>query len=409
MNLPRFFEVRPELPAPRLADVPGAARDATRTLAGALRPEASVAVTAGSRGISRIDEITGSVVAELQRLGAKPFIVPAMGSHGGGTAEGQAEVIAGYGIDEPRMGAPVRSSMDVEQLGQSDSACPAYFDRIALGADAVIVLNRVKPHTILRGEQGSGLVKMLAIGLGKHAAAQTIHNLGLERHVTPVARALLDRTPVIGGIGIVENGRGETAHIDTVMPGEFVERDRELLQVSRRYMPHLPVEPLDVLVVRRMGKDLSGAGIDPNIIGMHRRLGGEPDHDIGTIVVLDLTDESHGNAIGVGMADLITTRLRDKIDWQQTSVNALTSGFLHGMKLPWALPTDRDALETAVSQYDPATVRMAILDDTLHLTRVWLSESLLDEARALPNLTLASGTAPLPFGSDGTLALKRET
>jgi hypothetical protein len=405
VNLPRFFEVRPELPAPRLEDVPAAARGAAQALARGLKPGATVAVTAGSRGIGNIDSITGAVVAELDRLGAKPFIVPAMGSHGGGTAEGQVELIAEYGIDEARMGAPVRSSMDVERLGDSDSGCPAHFDRIAMGADAVIVLNRVKPHTILRGEQGSGLVKMLSIGLGKHVGAQTIHNLGLEKHTTPVARALLGRTPVVGGIALVENGKGETAHIEAVGTDAFVERDRDLLRVSRGYMPHLPVEPLDVLVIRRMGKNISGAGIDPNIVGMHRRLGGEPDHEVSLIVVLDLTEESHGNAIGVGMADLITTRLRDKIDWGPTSVNALTSGFIHGMKLPWTLPTDRDAIECAVSQYDPATVRMAIIDDTLHLTRVWLSENLHEEARGRSDLRLATAPAPLPFDAEHALAL----
>lgn len=405
MTLPRFFEVRPELPAPRVEDVPGAAQAAVQALGAALRPGASVAVTAGSRGIGHIAAITAAIVAALQRRGARPFIMPAMGSHGGGTAAGQAEVLAGYGITEAQIGAPVRSAMEVERLGESGSGCPVHCDRIALGADAVLVVNRVKPHTILRGEQGSGLVKMLSIGLGKHAGAHTIHNLGLERHTTPVAEALLGRTPVIGGIGIVENGRGETAHIEAVTPVEFVAHDRELLQRARAYLPHLPIEPLDVLVVRRLGKDISGAGMDPNVIGMHRRLGGEPDHRIATIVALDLTDASHGNAIGVGMADLITARLRDKIDWQETSVNALTSGFIAGMKLPFALATDREAVETAVSLYDPATVRMAVIDDTLHLTRVWLSESLRDEARALPHLVPASDPTPLPFSPDGTLVL----
>lgn len=405
MKLPAFFEVHPQLPDTRVADLAAAVEGAVDRLAGRLRPNAQVAITAGSRGISNIDAITGFAVNALQRRGHRPLIVPAMGSHGGGSAEGQAEVIASYGISEATMNAPVRSSMAVEQLGDSESGCPAYFDRAALGMDGVLVLNRVKPHTILRGEQGSGLVKMLSIGLGKHTGAQIIHNLGLERHVTPVARTLLMKAPVIGGIALVENGRGETAHVDAVEVDGYVERDRELLALSRSYMPHLPVEPLDVLVVRRMGKNLSGAGLDPNIIGMHRRLGGEPDHQIETIVCLDLTDESHGNAIGVGMADLITHRLRDKIDWQQTSVNALTSGFLGGMKQPFSLPSDRDALEIAVGQYDPATVRMAIIDDTLHLTRVWMSEPLLDEARALDNLYWASDARPLVFDSEGTLVI----
>jgi hypothetical protein len=268
----------------------------------------------------------------------------------------------------------------------------------------VITLNRVKPHTILRGELGSGLVKMISIGLGKHAGAQTLHGAGLQRHVVPVAQALIGRTPLRGGIAIVENSAGGVAHIEAVAADEIVERDKELLTTARSYMPHLPLEPLDVLVVRRMGKSLSGTGIDPHVVGMHRRLGGEPDHAIDTIVVLDLTEDSHGNAIGVGMADLITHRLRDKIDWTPTRVNALTSGFLGGIKLPYALPTDREAIETALSLYDPATVRMAVVDDTLHLDRLLLSETLLEEARAHANLTVAETAAPLAFDPDGALA-----
>jgi hypothetical protein len=402
--LPRFFEVHQSLPSPVEADVPGAARAAARTLAAGLRPGASVAVTGGSRGIARIAEITGSIVAELDALGMRPFVVPAMGSHGGATAEGQTEVLAGYGITEQTMNAPVRSSMAAERVAMSVDDVPAYFDRISLGADAVFVLNRVKPHTILRGELGSGLVKMLSIGLGKHIGAQTIHLAGLQRHVVPVAETLLSHTPVRGGIAVVESGEGQVAHVEAVPVETFTARDKELLSVARSYMPHLPIEPLDVLVVRRMGKNFSGTGIDPNVVGMHRRLGGEPDHDVATIVVLDLTEDSHGNATGVGMADLITERLRDKIDWQATSVNCITSQFLGGMKLPFALPTDREAIEMAAALYDPATVRMAVIDDTLHMGRVWLSESLIDEARSSPGLTLESGPAPLAFSADGTLA-----
>lgn len=401
--LPRFIEARQSLPAPAEADVPGAARTAARTLAAGLRPGASVAITAGSRGIARIDEITGSIVSELDGMGLRPFIVPAMGSHGGGTAEGQVEVLAGYGITESSMAAPIRASMDVELLGETAAGVPAHFDRLATGADAVIALNRVKPHTILRGELGSGLVKMVSIGLGKHVGAQTLHTRGLQQHVVPVAETLIDASPLRGGIAVVENSRGEVAHIDAVEPSALPRRDKELLQTARSYMPHIPIEPLDVLVIRRMGKSISGTGFDPNVVGMHRRLGGEADHQIETIVVLDLTEDSHGNATGVGMADLITHRLRDAIDWQATSVNCLTSGWVAGLKLPFSLPSDRDAIETAVRLYDPATVRMAIIDDTLHLTRMWLSESLIEEAWAQPNLTLENERKTLTFDAAGTL------
>jgi hypothetical protein len=392
------------LPSPAEADVPGAARAAARSLAAGLRPGASVAVTSGSRGIACIAEITGTVIAELDALAMRPFVVPAMGSHGGATAEGQTEVLAGYGITEQTMNAPVRSSMAAERVGESADGVPAHFDQIALGADAVFVLNRVKPHTILRGELGSGLVKMLSIGLGKHVGAQTIHIAGLQQNVVPVAETLLGCTPVRGGIAVVESGEGQVAHIEAVPVATFTARDKELLSVARSYMPHLPIEPLDVLVVRRMGKNFSGTGIDPNVVGMHRRLGGEPDHDIATIVVLDLTEDSHGNATGVGMADLITRRLRDKIDWQATSVNCITSQFLGGMKLPFALATDREAIETAAALYDPATLRMAVIDDTLHMGRVWLSESLIDEARGRADLTVNGAPAALSFGADGALA-----
>lgn len=403
--LPRFIEAQQSLPAPVEPDVTGAARSAARSLAARLRPGASVAVTAGSRGIAQIDAITGHIVAELGGMGLAPFIVPAMGSHGGGTAEGQREVLAGYGITESSMGAPIRASMDVEVLGKTAAGVPAHFDRIAAGADAVIALNRVKPHTILRGALGSGLVKMVSIGLGKHVGAQTLHARGLQEHVVPVAESLISNSPLVGGIAVVENARGDVAHIEAMVAEAIPARDQELLQTARSYMPHIPIEPLDVLVIRRMGKSISGTGFDPNVTGIHRRLGGEPDHRIETIVVLDLTEDSHGNATGVGMADLITHRLRDAIDWEATSINCLTSGWVAGLKLPFALPSDREAIETAVRLYDPATVRMAIIDDTLHLTRIWLSENLIDEARAHSNLTLAERSKPLTFDATGMLGV----
>jgi hypothetical protein len=401
--LPQFFEARQTFPTPAEPDPSGATRAAARSLAGQLRPGATVAVTSGSRGIARIDEITGSLVSELDRMGLSPFIVPAMGSHGGGTAEGQREVLAGYGITESSMGAPIRSSMDVDILGKTTAGVPAHFDRIATAADAVIALNRVKPHTILRGELGSGLVKMVSIGLGKHMGAQTIHSQGLQQHVVPVAETLIGASPLIGGIAIVENGRGDVAHVEAVEATAIPARDKELLQTARSYMPHIPIEPLDVLVIRRMGKSISGTGFDPNVVGMHRRLGGEPDHQIETVVVLDLTEDSRGNATGIGMADLITRRLRDAIDWEATSINCLTSGWVAGLKLPFSLPSDREAIETAVGLYDPTIVRMAIIDDTLHLTRIWLSENLIDEARTKPNLTLSEDSKPLTFDHTGAL------
>jgi hypothetical protein len=325
-----------------------------------------------------------------------------MGSHGGATAEGQREVLEGYGVTEESAGCPIRSSMDTVLMGRTPLGCPVYCDAFAAKADGILVFNRVKPHTILRGELGSGMMKMLGIGLGKHAGAAAIHTRDVEKEVIPAAGIALAKEPVLAGLATVENGLGQVARIEVVPPEEIEEADKRLLKLARDYLPQLPIEPLDALVVRQMGKNISGTGVDPNVIGMHRRLGGEPDHAIRYVAALDLTEESHGNATGVGMLDLISERLRGKIDWEATAMNCITSGFLGGAKQPLARPSDREVFELIASLLD-GPPRIALANDTAHLSRLLLSEALLAEARDHPRLTVLGEAVPLRFDDTGAL------
>jgi len=402
----RFVQIEQALRADVLEDLPRAARDAGAVLAATLRPGARVAVACGSRGIDGIGTIVSGVVSALVSAGLRPFVVPAMGSHGGATAAGQLEVLAGFGLTEATLGVPVRAGLEVEQVASLPDGVPLCFSRAALDSDAIIPVNRVKLHTTLRAPLGSGLMKMIALGLGHELGARALHAAGLQEHVVPAARELLARVPIHGGVAIVENGEGRVVHLEVVPAAAIPERDVELLALSRSYMPSIPVDPLDVLVVRRMGKNVSGTGMDPNVVGLHRRHGGAPDRNISTLVALDLTDESHGNATGVGMADLITDRLRDKIVWPVTAMNCLTSGFVAGMKLPLSLPSDREAIETAARLHDGRALRTAIIQDTLHLRRLWISEALLDEAARNPALRVLGHPVELEFQPDGGLALR---
>lgn len=402
-ELPRFFPVGQQVPADAVDDLAATVAEQFRKLDGRVQPGMSVAVTVGSRGLARMAEVVRLAVTELRNRGAEPFVIPAMGSHGGATAAGQREVLAGYGVTEETAGCPIRSSMDTVLVGHTPLGCPVHCDAFAARADGILVFNRVKPHTILRGELGSGLMKMLGIGLGKHAGAAAIHTRDVEKEVIPAARIALTAEPVLAGLATVENGLGQIARVEVVLPEQIEEQDKRLLRLARGYLPQLPIEPLDALVVRAMGKNISGTGVDPNVIGMHRRLGGEPDHAIRYVAALDLTDESHGNATGVGMLDLIAERLRAKIDWEATAMNCITSGFLGGAKQPLARPSDRDVFELLASLLD-GPPRIALANDTAHLSRLLLSEPLFDEARTHPHLTLLGAPQPLAFDDAGALA-----
>ena len=363
-----------------------------------LGPGMRVAVTAGSRGITNIAEIVRAVIEEVRALDAQPLVVAAMGSHGGATAQGQREVLAGYGVTEESAGCPVVSSMETVWLGDTAEGFAVYVDKAAYESDAIVLLNRVKPHSVLTGELGSGLMKMAAIGLGKQRGADSIHTKGLQANLLPAARMVLERAPVALGIAIMENGAGQTRKLETAARDGIEAMDKRLLAEARARLPNIPFDPLDVLIVDSIGKNFAGTGMDPNVIGMHRRLGGPPEREIRRIVALDLSEQSHGNANGVGMADIITRRLRDKIDWHATYTNALTAGFPAGAKLPIPCLTERDAVALAVQGLDPAAVRAVRISDTAHLGSMWVSEALLAELPDHPGLEQVGEAREMLFG-----------
>jgi hypothetical protein len=321
------------------------------------------------------------------------------------------EVLASLGVTEAFTRCPIRSSMDVVQIATTDDGLPVYLDKNAAGADGIVAINRVKKHTDFRGEVESGVMKMLTIGLGKKAQAELVHAYGapgLKKYVPEVARIVLARAPILLGVASLENGYEQTAEIHAFLPDEIEAGEKRLLRKNKRTYPGLPFDELDLLVVDQIGKDVSGTGMDTNVIG-RIRIDGVPEPDrprIRSIAALSLTEASHGNAVGVGLADVISRRLRDAIDDAAMAVNVITSGFLERGKIPITLPTDRAAIETALSRMPPevrARPRLVRILDTLHVTELDVSEALLDEARALPHVEVVDEPRPLEFGQDGTI------
>ncbi|MEW6545722.1 MAG: lactate racemase domain-containing protein [Bacillota bacterium] len=398
MKSPVVVPVRQDIPADRVDDL-------ERTLVEGLeragvwrriRPGLRVAITSGSRGFSYNVTVLRTVVAELKSRGAEPFIFPAMGSHGGSTAEGQERVLRDLGITPESVGAPIRSCMEVVQLGTTASGMPVFCDRLAYEADAIVLFNRVKPHTAFRGPVESGLVKMAVVGMGKRHGAEAAHRAGLSSQVLLEGFQLVrEKARLLCGIATVENFREEAAELQVLLPEEIPEREPLLLQKAWHYLPRLPFDQLDVLVVDRMGKDISGTGMDVNVIGIHRRIGGTGLPDIRTIVVLDLTPATHGNALGVGFADLVPRRLVDKIDFGVTYANVITTGFYGSGKVPVTLPTAREAVEVALRPFEPDAVRLVRIRDTKHLDTLWVSQALLPEVEANPHLHVVGDPQPL--------------
>lgn len=386
VEFPRFATVEYDPPTPEIADPERAAGEALADLPlEKLSAGATVAIGVGSRGIHDIVPIARAVGTGLTERGFEPVIVPAMGSHGGATEEGQRETLAALGITEESVGCRIDARMAVEQVGETDGGEPIHFSQAACEADTVLVTNRVKPHTNFTGEIESGLCKMLAIGLGKHRGAQAIHRDALSRGYVPAITEAMDRivekTRVLGGVAIVENFEDRTAHVEGVPTEALPEREAELLERAREHMPTLPYSDLDVLVVDRIGKDVSGAGMDTNVIGRYEVLNADdpPEPAIDRIVVRGLTEATHGNGQGIGLADLTTTDVVDSLDLDQIYTNALTSGSLSKARLPVALPTTELALTAAVSSigsYDPETARIAWIRDTGHLSTFRISEVL---------------------------------
>jgi len=408
MALPNVVRVRQGFDKTRLDDPCGAvSRNLQDLLGGKLAPGSRVAITAGSRGINNLVGMTRAAAEAVKSIGGQPFIIPSMGSHGGATGEGQQSLLADLGISERTMGCPVVSSMEVEQIGRTPIGTPVYLDRNALRADGIVVINRIKPHTAFHGEIESGLCKMLAVGLGKHRGAQQMHAAGLGAAIVETARVILAKAPVLAGVAVLENALDETAEIHVVPPGQFEETDRALLTRAWKVLPRVPLDPLDVLVVDEMGKNISGTGMDVNVIGIGPRVGGkmEMGHPVvSTLVVLGLTPETHGNANGVGLADITTRRLVGSIDYTSTYTNVLTTRLWSAGRLPVIMETDREAIETAVGEVPPDQVRLVRIKNTLHLEELEISEALLPRAKEV-GLTVVAGPRSLKF--DGTGRIRR--
>jgi hypothetical protein len=401
-----MYRIQQRFDTTSVEDIPGAIhREFSRLDVGKnVQPGQRVAVAVGSRGIHNLSTIVATVVECLRKMGLKPFIFPAMGSHGGATGEGQAKLLNYLGITESSMGAPIISTMDVISLGRLDSGAEVLISKDAFEAHHLVVINRVKPHTLLRGEVESGLCKMLTLGCGKHKGALNMHKFGLASTMTPAARIILEKAPVLCGLAIVENALEQVHTVKLALPEQFIEVDTELLKSARRLFPRIPLEDLDILIVDEMGKNISGAGIDPNVIGFWRREGGPREPDYRTLIVLDLTPQSEGNAVGIGMVDLTTRTMMAKVDLKSTYTNAITSGVWRSARFPIALENDRIVLETALSHVlDLDHVRMARILNTLHLENFWATEALLPELRKQEGISVDGKPLQLEFDDEGRL------
>ena len=417
MDLPLVAPLRQTAPQPAVADVGAEVRRAWRgsRLRDRLRPGARVAVAVGSRGIANLQTIVRETLAGLRELGADPFVVAAMGSHGGATPEGQRQLLAEYGVSEAALGVPVKTDMTAVEIGTNSWGEPVYWDQNALAADGVVTVSRVKPHTDFRGRYESGIVKMLVIGLGKRDGASRHHRWGVRglRDMLPeTAKVVLARTPFVAGLAVLENAREQTARLEVLDRDEVLDAEPALLEESRRLMGRLPFEQLDLLVIGEIGKNYSGAGIDPNVVGrlLLETFAETPSPSVTRVCALDLSPESHGNGTGVGIADLTTDRLLAAIDPVPFRMNNLTACFLWRSKLPLAFSDDRGCLAAGVEtcwQPDRAAVRMAVIPNTLEVEHLWVSAALLEEAKRHPHLTAEGKLQPLPFDAAGNLVQER--
>lgn len=367
-----------------------------------------VAIGAGSRGIANLGAIVAGVVDGVRDQGYSPFVVPAMGSHGGATAEGQREKLAGLGVDESTIGCEIRSSMEVVKIGETpDRGVPVYTDANAAAADALLPVNRVKPHTDFDGPVESGLSKMLVIGYGKQPGAKTAHDWSVDwslRNMLPeITERLVESLPIVGGIAIVEDQRDETAIVEGIPPGGLLDREADLLERAHELMPTLPFGDLDALIVDEIGKDISGQGMDTNVTGRRHFTINEPEPTSPTIkriYVRGLTDLTKGNAMGIGAADVVHRDVAESIDTSKSLINAITASTVRGVRLPPVVETDRAGVTAAMSTLgvtDPDEARLLRVTNTMDLERCYASPALLRAARERADLNVIEAASPIQF------------
>ena len=412
---PEIFRIRQKFDRPVVEDIPSeVASELSRlNLDTTIQPGQSVAITAGSRGIANIHIIIKSIVDHLKGLGAEPFVVPAMGSQGGATAEGQQGIVEGYGITEDYVGCPIRSSMETVIVCDAKEGFPVHFDKNAYGADHVVVCGRVKPHTTFVGDIESGLRKMMLIGLGKYEGAKTYHR-AIKDHsfgqiVRSVAKEVLSKCRIVAGLAIVENGYDETARITAVGPNEFEAREKELLVLAKQWMPRLPFKQADLLVVDQIGKNISGSGMDSNVVGrkfLEHRAGDDEWPKVRTIFLRGLTEETHGNATGIGMAEFALTRAVDAMDVAITRRNCITGGSPTGAMIPLHYQTDKEVLEATLPEMGLTAVpdtKVMWIHNTLEVSELECSVAYLNEARQSNEIEILSEPRPLPLDNAGNL------
>ena len=410
--LPRMARVRQLFDTTHLEDISGTvARELQRPeIKSKIKPGMSIAIGCGSRGVYNIAETAKAVVEQVKALGGKPFIFPAMGSHGGGTAEAQQALLEGYGITEAYTGAPIRSSMETVELGSLPNGVALYADKNAAEADGIILINRIKPHTNFRAPIESGIVKMLTIGMGKIKGATSIHTQGMDSfgELLPVsARFIMAKLPFLFGVGLVENAHDDTAIIEALSAEKLIAEEPRLQAKSKELIGRLQFDKIDVLIVDEIGKNISGSGMDPNITGRNTR-GIEWDMKplVQKIVILGLTPETHGNATGMGAADLITMRVFKELDIGPTYANVITATYLDGAVIPMIMNTEQECIQLAVKSVvrtKPADTRIVRIRNTLEVAEILVSEPMLEEVKAHSNMELLSQPTPFTFDVDGNL------
>jgi hypothetical protein len=396
-----------------VADIPATVRAQLESLQlqTKIRPGQSVAIPAGSRGIANIALILRETVAYFQSIGAAPFLVPAMGSHGGGTVHGQLKMLASLGVTEEFVGVPIRATMETVIVAQTSNGLPVHFDKYASQADHVFVVGRVKPHTRFVGPVESGLHKMMLIGLGKHEGAKIYHRgiltMSFPEIIDAVAEQVLQVCRICGGLAILENAEDETAMLEAVRPENFKTREPELLLLANQWLPRLPFNDVDLLIVDQIGKNISGVGMDANVVGRKFNDHAATEQDLARcrrIFVRSLTKETHGNATGIGMAEFTTQRCVDQIDHEITRINCITGNHPEAAMIPVTLPNDALAVETAlqtIGMTEPEDAKIIQISDTLHLTRVRVSEAYFDAVRNSHHLSLDGAPFDFPVGADG--------
>ena len=414
-DYPHIFRVRRKCDDPQVDDVAGEVETqlSRLSLGGKIKAGQTVAVTVGSRGITNIRDITKAIIDHLKRLGADPFIVPAMGSHGGGTAEGQRNIIESYGMTEAFCGCPIRASMETVVVCEATEGFPVHFDKLAFNADHVVVCNRVKSHTMFTGDVESGLMKMMLIGLGKHTGASIYHRVvrdySFAQIVRSVAAEVLAKCSIIAAVGIVENSYCQTGRIEAVAPQELEQREKAMLIQAKQWSPRLPFRTADVLLIDEIGKDISGAGLDVNVVGRKHQFHRAADDEypkVKMIAIRDLSQNTHGSAIGIGLAEFCRTRAIEKMDVQKTRLNVLTAGHHPEAMLPMDYQTDKQMLQVMLTQIGlagPDEAELMWICNTRHLAEVECSAAYLDKARGRDDLEIVSDLRPLSFDENGNL------